>query len=146
MRPTTSIQFYIILFVVCVASPLSWAEQTRVQSQAAFIEGEYHLIGKELDSDKTYYGRVAFIVEDGEIRVYRFIHGRTVKGTATIESVTADEVPVLRIRFTEKQVDYEETCLVSGDLDNYARITCHLYRPGTRTDSPGMEALFIRHD
>ncbi len=113
---------------------------------AVFIEGKYHLVGKELDSNSTYYGRVVITAEDGGIRVHRFIPGRTVTGTAAIESASADEVPVLRIRFTEKGIDYEETCLVSGDLDNYARITCNLYRPGVSTDSPGMEALFIRHD
>ena len=34
------------------------------------------------------------------------------------------------------------TCLVSTDLDNYARLTCVWWQPGTEPKQPGLEAMF----
>ena len=67
-------------------------------------------------------------------------------GKAAVEKALHGETEVLRIIFREADTDYEETCLISGDLDNYARLTCYLYRPGVKTDDPGLEAFFIKRE
>jgi hypothetical protein len=48
----------------------------------------------------------------------------------------------LRTHFLQDQVSIEQTCLISSDLDNYARITCYSYSPDAKTDDPGLEAYF----
>ncbi len=50
------------------------------------------------------------------------------------------------MRFVEHNLQYEETCMIDSDLDNYARITCYLHQPGSETDNPELEALFIVHE
>lgn len=123
--------------------PAAGAELSQMQSLASFVEGSYRLIGKGVDSERTYYGRVTLIADEAGLGVERHISGKSVIGRAAIESVGEDGVHVLRIRFEENSTGYEETCMVSGDLDNYARITCYLYRPGIATVDPGLEAMFI---
>ena len=116
-------------------------------SKDDFVEGKYHLVGKSLDSEETYYGNVELVASHGNrIKVRRTISGITIMGIGAIEKETADNVNVLRIRFEENDVKHEETCMIDGDLDNYARITCYLYQPGVSTSNPGLEALFIDHD
>ena len=110
-----------------------------------FVSGTYHLIGKSLGSDKTYYGKVKLEATDQDIMVHREISGTKVSGTASIDTVLSDKVSVLRIRFKENKIQFEETCMIGADLDNFARITCYLYQPGIITDNPGFEALFIEH-
>jgi hypothetical protein len=34
------------------------------------------------------------------------------------------------------------TCLIAGDLDNYARLTCNWLREGSGPKEPGLEAMF----
>ncbi len=107
-----------------------------------FLAGRYQLVGKGPESTVTYAGRVTLARGDSGLVVTREIGGRSVTGSARVETA-GENVEVLRIRFAEAGVEYEETCLIGSDLDNYARLTCHLYRPGVRTDAPGLEALFI---
>ena len=119
---------------------------------SSFIVGNYHLLGKAPDSNETYYGKLILSQTEKGITVQRTIKGKTTLGRGKMEKSLADKVDILRISFTENSMDYEETCLISGDLDNYPRITCHLYRlgrpdrpdtSGPITTNPGLEALFI---
>ena len=111
---------------------------------AVFVAGNYFLVGKAPDSNKTYQGKLSINNSNGQLNIARNINGVVIKGSAAIESALSGETKVLRMRFTEKGKSYEETCLVSGDLDNYARISCYLYTSDNKTTQPGMEALF--HD
>lgn len=108
-----------------------------------FVQGNYFLIGKALDSKETYSGEVSIQEDDSGLIVTRIIAGRITRGKAAIEYATPDKIPVLRMRFSDAGVEHEETCMVGSDLDNFARITCHLYTPNKKTMEPGMEALFI---
>ncbi|MFC3153315.1 hypothetical protein ACFOEK_19905 [Litoribrevibacter euphylliae] len=110
------------------------------------VLGNYLLIGKSPDSTQTYYGKIQIHSEGDAMAVVRDIDGVITKGTAAIEPALAGDARVLRIRFTESGVYYEETCLISSDLDNYARISCYLYQPYIQTDNPGLEALFYDHN
>jgi len=111
-----------------------------------FIDGKYNLIGKKLDSDITYSGKISFASKAGKINLIRTIKGKSVQGIGQIQYTTADKIVVLRLSFTENAINYEETCQINSDLDNYARITCYLYRPGLTTKNPGLEAFFIEHE
>jgi hypothetical protein len=111
-----------------------------------YLAGHYIVIGKELDSEKTYYGKVVFSYEKGRLIVTRNIQGEIVKGEGKIEhALGSDEANVLRVRFVRAGHENEITYLWRSDLDNYARLSGYLYQLGKQTDSPGMEALFIDH-
>jgi len=107
--------------------------------------GQYILIGKAVDSNRTYLGKVEIFAKDEKLGVIRKIDGKTITGSAAIEPALNGDAEVLRIRFTESEKNYEETCLFRGDLDNNSRISCYLYQPSVRTSNPGLEALFYEH-
>ena len=111
-----------------------------------FITGDYLLVGQELDTEKTYNGKVSIYLDDERLKVKRLINGQIIYGVAAFEPVLNNDSQVLRIRFSDKELQYEETCLLSSDLDNYARISCYLYMPGVKTINPGLEVLFINHN
>lgn len=112
-----------------------------------YLAGHYIAIGKELNSDHTYIGKVVFSYEKGRFTVTREIRGTILKGQGRIEpALGADAADVLRVRFVRAGQQYEITYLWRSDLDNYARLSGYLYQPGKQTNSPGMEALFIDHN
>lgn len=119
------------------------AEETQEDFLKTFVLGKYHLLGKSIDSEETYYGKVELKMTAQGIRVYRIISGTKIVGTAVIEKSLSDKINVLRIRFEENDNKFEETCVIAADLNNYARITCYLYKPGIKIVNPGLEAWFI---
>ncbi len=133
-----------ILAIACFVLPFSAAAEMSFLEEAQI--GRYILIGKAIDSDVTYHGKVEISAEDGKLVVIREIDGRSVSGSAAIEPALNGDTRVLRIRFSENGRKYEETCLFGSDLDNYSRISCYLYEPDVPTDTPGLEALFFDRD
>lgn len=125
---------------------ISSAQALDADALQGFVVGQYDLIGKSIGNKNTYYGEMTIKSTDTGFKVTRIINGKTITGKAAIEHATGDKVPVLRVRFIENGKNHEETCLVNSDLDNYARLTCHLYLPSVTTTEPGLEALFIKHD
>ena len=109
------------------------------------VQGNYILVGKALESDKTYHGKVEITSNNNELIVKRIIDGVVVSGKAAIEPAAGGDAKVLRIRFKQNDESFEQTCMVGSDLDNHARISCYLYKPGTPTIQPGMEVLFNDH-
>lgn len=134
----------VIFFCICLT--LSFVVRAREELQAGFLVGflvgDYHLLGKALNSDATYFGKLSISKSKDGLRIARLINGRKIIGRATVEKANAGEVNVLRVRFNDGDLQFEETCMVAADLDNYARVTCHLYQPGVGSDQPGMEAWF----
>lgn len=114
--------------------------------RASFLVGEYKVIGKKPDSDETYFGDVSIKIVGNGLSYSRVVGGVMVAGEAAIEGATPDKIPVLRVKFVENGVKHEGTFLWSSDLDNYARISGYIYRPGVTTKAPGLEALFMKHD
>ena len=108
------------------------------------LPGKYKMIGKAVDSDETYTGKVEISADDLVLKVRREINGQIIMGVASVESALHGEAQVLRIRITQDNSKYEQTCLWQSDLDNYARISCYIYQPGVETREPGMEVMF--HD
>ena len=135
-----------ILFLSLLSSH-AYCNSTRLDDPElhGYLVGHYLLIGKAPDSDQTYHGTVLIEEDDdGSLSVKRTIGDEVIRGTGRVETTRLTEARVLRIRFSHAGLNYEQTCLWRGDLDNYARITCHLYQEDGRTQQPGLEALF--HD
>ena len=134
----------VLIALSMLAFTTAFADETEENLLERYAQGTYLLIGKHLDSTDTYYGELSISQSESGLSVTRTISGNVIHGTASIAHATSDHTPVLRMQFSEGGKDYEETCIVANDLDNYARITCYLYIPGTKTRNPGMEALFIK--
>ena len=110
-----------------------------------FLAGNYSLIGKKPDSNKTYLGTIVFTYEEGskELKFIRTIEGKKTTGIAKIEKALAGEAEVLRLRFKENKIEYEGTFLWRSDLDNYGRLSGFIYQKNGVTQNPGLEAYFI---
>ena len=136
------------IFVVCsfIGFSFSVSAVNDQQELLNFFQGQYDLIGVQPDSNVTYRGVATFKVKQNYLEVTRTINDSTVHAIAKIEQVEMAETIVLRIRFIENNTELEETCLFQADLDNYARLSCYLYSPGSKTDRPGMEAYFIKQN
>ena len=133
--------FFYFLVPVLIASS-AFGEDQAADFLASFVAGHYRLIGQAPEGGATYHGRVEITRDGTALEVKRTIAGKTVRGTAAVENAPMAETPVLRLRFKEAGRNYEGTCLINGDLDNHARLTCHLYRKDGNTRQPGLEALF----
>lgn len=140
MKPT--IALLLSVFVISLLQPV-YAEESTEEFLAGFVAGKYHLIGKQLHSEDAYYGDAEIIASGKKLKIKKHIQGKTLIGTGAIESITADNILILRFRFGENTAAIEETCQIDSDFDNYARLTCHFYQKGEPTDSPGLEAMFI---
>jgi hypothetical protein len=110
-----------------------------------YLSGTYIVIGKELESEKTYSGKIIFESKKDHIIVTRIIDGESIQGIGKIEHTRLDKDNVLRVRFKKEGKAFEITYLWRPDLDNYARLSGYIYQPGKRTLRPGLEALFIDH-
>ncbi len=129
------ITLFLVLFIPTIAS----AEDDFLRD---FFAGEYLLLGKALDSNKTYTGKVSIYRDGNALKLKKIINGQTTIANVVLESTLGGDSKVLRIRYQQAGVNYEQTCLWQSDLDNYARISCYLYQPGTDTRDPGLEVLF----
>ncbi len=128
----------VLLSSLFLASP-SLEEET-AREQYGYLVGSYECLGRWPDSSKTYSGRVEITEGSNGVKMVRTINGQKISAVARYEIAAPDNIEVLRVRFTRKGKDYEETCMVSGDLDNYPRITCYMYTKGTK--KVGLETLF----
>ncbi len=107
----------------------------------SFVAGDYALIGREPGGGAAYAG-TARITQDGDqLILERQIGGGTVRavGRAEVPSPPG-EGQVLRFRWDDGHAMLM-TCLVAGDLDNYARLTC-LWGADGQPREPGLEAMF----
>lgn len=135
------------LFVFVLLPTQVFAKEVADGNLLNFFVGTYNIVGKSYESNQTYLGEVDMAIQGKSLKVTRRISGKKIIGKGFIElTVVGDPQEVLRIRFKEANSSYEETCLWHGDLDNYARITCYLYRPEIQTENPGLEAYFIKQE
>ena len=133
--------------VLALVSTLGWAQAKDSSDEPLydFLCGSYQIIGRLPDSDQLYSGKVDLKRSGDHLEVLRLMGGRAVKGIGKIETVTSDKIKVLRVRFRSGEKDYETTYLIGSDLDNYGRLTGHVYSKNGETRTPGLEALFIEH-
>jgi len=140
-----TIAIMLLTLLILLAMPTAMAGEPRKEFLSDFVLGQYLLVGKGADSTDTYFGHVEIYSEEGVLRVRRKIGSETVLGIARIENSDDSGTKVLRVMFDIDGQPYKNTCLVHGDLDNYARISCHLYLSEGGTKHPGLEVLFVDH-
>jgi hypothetical protein len=137
-----------LLFIalVCFAQTATADDVKNHEFLYGYLSGAYHVIGQEIESNRTYGGKVIFKSTGNQLEVTRIIYGERITGVGRIEhALGPDEANVLRVRFTWNGQEYEITYLWQSDLDNYARLSGYVYQPGKHTSNPGLEALFIEH-
>ncbi|WP_233281644.1 hypothetical protein [Pseudomonas tructae] len=103
-----------------------------------FVVGPYALIGKEPDNGATYSGRATLRYLDGQLVLAKTIDGKTHTAIGKVEVAAIAKAKVLRFTWP----GHHSTCLIHGDLDNYARLTCYWQRDGIEHKEPGMETYF----
>lgn len=133
------------VLAILIATP-TFADAEMGDFLSDFVVGRYHLIGKSPDAESAYHGRLEIYRDRTGLKLKRSIGKSSGVGTAAVESALNGDAAALRMRFSENQIAYESTCLIQGDLDNHARLSCHLYRQDGKTRQPGLEALFIDAD
>ena len=134
-----------IVALVLIISPIVWAESIDEELLYNFLQGPYELIGRWPDSNETYIGRVLLKKSNRHFKVVRTVSDKSIEGVGKIETATADNVRVLRIRFSKAGNTYEGTYLIDSDLDNYCRLSGYLYLKEGGTKKVGLEALFSDH-
>lgn len=137
----------VLMLLLALTVPTVWADNIENHENLyQFLVGDYIMIGKELNSEQMYYGKVVFAYHEDRFLVTRYIQGEIIQGEGKIEHpLGSDDGNVLRVRFIRSGQKYEITYLWQCDLDNYARLSGYVYHPGEYTDTPGLEALFIKH-
>jgi len=118
------------------------ADETDASVLMSFVAGDYALVGRLPDNGAPYAG-TAKITEDGDhVILERQIGGRATRAIGRVEVPSPPgEGQVLRFHWSDGQA-MTMTCLVAGDLDNYARLTCLWGPDGQEVKEPGLEAMF----
>ncbi len=139
-RLAKSLILFLILSHNATAAATGEAEEA---PEASFVVGRYQLIGRFPDSSRTYTG-TARIDRDGDrLLLKREIAGKTTRIYGVVRRADPGEAQVLAFAWGNK-LPMEMVCLIGGDLDNYARLTCHWGRRGNPHKQPGMEAYFAQ--
>ncbi len=121
--------------------PLS-AKDSSDDDLLGFVAGAYAIVGQEPDGGAAYSGSATIEPSEGgaTLKERRGDHEFTASGKVEVPSPPG-EGKVLRFRWQDGG-PMVMTCLVSGDLDNYARLTCYWLREGSEPKQPGLEAMF----
>lgn len=130
-----------LIAVALVVAAASHAAEPDTAFLLEFLAGDYRLVGQLPDSGAAYVGRVTLTEHNGQFDVVRNIAGVSTQSTGRIE-IVGEGTKVLRCKFAVGGTAYEATYLWKSDLDNYPRLTGHVYRAEGETKSPGLEALF----
>jgi hypothetical protein len=106
------------------------------------VLGDYVTVGREPDGGTAYNGSARIEFDDNHLvlRERRGEHQITAVGRFEVPS-PPDEGHVLRF-LSQNPEAVTMTCVVSSDLDNYARLTCVWLRQGSEPAEPGLEAMF----
>jgi len=144
--------YFLAIFIALSAAVIVQADQSAIDKEQedfllSSLVGSYQVIGRLPESRKLYSGEIK-IRRTGDrlnrLILERLINGVKIKCEATIESATADDVPVLRTAWKQGNVNYGATYLVHTDLDNFPRMTAYIYYSDRKTIKPGIEAVFIK--
>src|SRR5665213_3638851 len=106
-----------------------------------FLAGDYIIIGRAPDGGAVYSGRATIEVSSGGVLLHTYRGDTKIEATGGLDVASPGEERVLRF-YSGKPDATDMTCLVSTDLDNYARLTCVWWQPGTEPKHPGLEAKF----
>jgi hypothetical protein len=130
------------LATMAQASSTAAAQSGDNEDLLNFLVGDYALIGREPGDGAAYAGTARIDRAADGVVIERRIGDRKVSARGRIEvPQPPGEGHVLRFRWADGQ-PIVMTCLIDGDLDNYARLTCLWDVTGGPARNPGQEALF----
>jgi hypothetical protein len=135
----------LLLSFVPVLIAEGWAGNAESDPLYDFLEGQYEIIGRCPDSNRTFTGKIELRKSHDHLQVIRIIDGRRTEGSGTIETAAMGETKVLRISFVQGGRTYEGTYVIGSDPDNYGRLTGHVYLKNGGTTRHGLEAFFVDH-
>lgn len=130
------------LFLACIATFALTASATpcNKSSLANFIAGNYTMIAREPDSKNTYSGTMS--IENPNDKIIRIVekvpHQLQRIWRGEFRDAAPGEGCVLSMESKERSM----ACLISTDLDNYARITCLTKEKKIPSKRLGLVALF----
>lgn len=136
------ITVYVILFCCALLSPFAHAIETADEALGGFIIGTYRVVGVHPDTDYAYQGKAVITEKNNEIHI-SVSFGKLLlvkKGKIIKSRVEGNRILSLEFEY-DKTRQYKQSCLISSDLDNYARLTCYIFN--SETKKPGLEAFFI---
>jgi hypothetical protein len=115
-----------------------------------FLVGEYELVGK-MEHGELYSGDVTIAESPDGVSVTRIINGFKTVGVGKFENITADNIQVLKVRFSEGKVKPEDTYYnevtyeLHSTAGNYPVLTGHVYMPALSSlHKPGLETLYFK--
>ncbi len=117
------------------------------EPQLHMLLGNYELMGRHPDSDKTYSGTAKILMRDNKFFISRTIEGRPIEVQGQFEWPLADvarrpENKILVFKWQSATgSEWTSRCLYRNDLNNQARITCQ-FGDVRKHRKPGLEALF----
>lgn len=132
----------VAMVVVAWSAGAVEADDSDVSDLLSFVAGDYALVGRAPEDGGAYAGTATIAQEGEQLILERRIGGRAVRAVGRVEVPSPPgEGQVLRFRWEDGQA-VTMTCLVGGDLDNYARLTCLWAADGPSPKQPGLEAMF----
>ncbi len=134
-------QMLFLIFGLAALPALASEEDER--PEWSFVTGQYQLIGRFPDSRRTYSGTARIERVGDQLLLSRNIAGKTSRIYGVVRRADPGEAYVLAFAWGSKEA-MEMVCLIGGDLDNYARLTCHWGKRGNPHTQPGMEAYFAQ--
>lgn len=132
-----------LLALACLLAPPALAADDDESPLWDFVPGRFTLIGRHPDSQATYTGTAKIERAGKQLRLTRTVAGRQERIFGVVRRADPGEAWVLEFKWGQK-TPMEMVCLVGGDLDNYARLTCHWGKAGNPHTQPGMEAYFAQ--
>jgi hypothetical protein len=131
---------FILAVLLCLPA-LAWSEDDE-NPLLGFVVGDYIIIGKEPSDGKVYSGKGKIEQKGKKLIFNRKIGGRKIvaEGEIIVPSPPG-EGQALRFRWNDRGPK-EMICLINGDLDNYARLTCYWGKLPPGYNQPGLEAMF----
>jgi hypothetical protein len=145
MRVTAIAPLIVLAVIAALRTAPTFAKDVTPQADDPlldFVVGDYATVGRNPGGGTAYTGSARIErVADGLLLTETRSNGR-IKAAGRIEVPSPPgEVKVLRFRWRDPEPT-TMTCLVAGDLDNYARMTCLWQRDGREQQQPGLEAMF----
>lgn len=137
-------KYFLITIFSLITISVSAKPCADIPYRASFIAGEYTVIGREPDSEKTFTGKMRIeALSDQSIRMVETLGSKAPRiWQGQFRAASPGEGCVLEV--DSKQASM--ACLVAVDLDNNARLSCLWKLKNGIHKLPGLIALFAARD
>lgn len=133
----------VLVLVLALAAAPAQADTGENRPELDFVVGHYLLVGRHPDSLRSYTGSARIERQGDGLVLTRSLSGRTDRALGKLRRASPGEATVLAFEWGRSPA-LAMTCLMAGDLDNRARLTCLWGRPNHPHRQPGVEAYFAR--